>query len=179
MFLWASWFFRNLDYILNAVLWSFRIAGRASPLILVEGVWLCVTLPEGAFEDKGSAVWRFPLSLPITSYSPFSFYTTAAKADKGFSGNRDCKLDKTGGINSPFQWLTGEIEITNSARGGCSFRQRSPELQMLSSLGSKGKGEDTFHICNMLVHGRSQWPAFSSYLDPNSWGRRWRICNLT
>lgn len=73
---------------------SVYVAG-ASNLELVEGVRLCVFFVVMVSGDRFPAVWNFPLVIPTTCHSPFSFSSTAQEVGIVISGNRGCEMDPT------------------------------------------------------------------------------------
>lgn len=80
-----------------------------------------MSLPMEASGDRGPAAWSFPLNLPTTCHSSFSFYATTQAAAKSFLSNGGRGMYPTGGFTKVVlvsgMPITGEIERTGSIKG--------------------------------------------------------------
>lgn len=134
-----------------------------------------MSLPMEVSGDRVPAVWSFPLTLPTTCNSSFSFYATSQVAAKGFSSNGDRGMYPIGGFTKVVlvagMPITGETERTGSTEGGFGSVRTI-------TLGRERKVDRSLYTSSMLVYGRSRWSAFSGSLHPDNWVWRQKLYEL-
>lgn len=124
-----------------------------SPLELVTE-WGCLCRPTQRLSWEITSCSEFPSSITNNLPFPFSLSTTAQAASKCFSEKGGCEMYLIGGGSLHWSWL---LEIPLDERRKQKNRpegdlgRRRPELQRLSSLVMKMRGDKSLHTSSQSV----------------------------